>query len=391
MRLTTLDLPGVYRIEEASNKAIEKLHRTNIPFRATITVLDEGVLFQPGDVVQIVNANRGVDFPMWVETSVMVSYGRHQITGIAYADQQFSDQAYCDTDLVGKLNNEWLIVDVNIYGCRCDALDDWAQLNAAGNGAFYWPCVGQTTHNGGIWSKAYLDAGGWSASPQPDDTHNLQTGTLPEDFLVNQTVPGTTKPVFCGTGGIIHIDNKSDSYSFSAAESAEFLTTTGGYDSVSASISSMYYQVSTAYSSSGTLGITVDCRVVGSSSFDVIGYATFSNVGGNPAIRAEINSSSFQGALFEMPTDRMSAVTVTLTVTEVQEAYVRLYCICTVAVNGAVVSTANRTISAAQNYAIRNGLQNVYVGPNAYYAHIVLTANNAATNYYNQSQLICTE
>lgn len=137
MRLTTLDLPGVYRIEEASNKAIERLQRSNTPFRATLTVLDEGVLFQPGDVVQVISTYRGVDFPLWIETSVMVSYGRHQITGITYSDYAFSDIAYCDADLVGKLNNEWLKINTEIYGYACDAFVLDAQIGAYE----YWPCT----------------------------------------------------------------------------------------------------------------------------------------------------------------------------------------------------------------------------------------------------------
>lgn len=92
--LTTLELPGVTRIQEASNKAIAKLQREDRKIRISLISTDEEVVCQPGDTVQVLSSYRGIDAPVWVESSRMTSYGRFQITGTIYRDRQYPDTDY---------------------------------------------------------------------------------------------------------------------------------------------------------------------------------------------------------------------------------------------------------------------------------------------------------
>jgi len=94
--LTTIELPGVTRIQEASNKAIAKLQREDKKVRISLISTDEEVVCQPGDTVQVLSTYRGIDAPVWVESSRMTSYGRFQITGTIYRDRQYPDEDYTD-------------------------------------------------------------------------------------------------------------------------------------------------------------------------------------------------------------------------------------------------------------------------------------------------------
>ena len=92
--LTKLSLPGVNRIEEASNKAIAALYRQDSKTRISLVSTDEEFVAQPGDTVQVTKSSRGIDTPVWVESNRMLSYGRHQITGTIYRDNQYPDTDY---------------------------------------------------------------------------------------------------------------------------------------------------------------------------------------------------------------------------------------------------------------------------------------------------------
>lgn len=113
MVLTTLDLQGVNRIEEASNKAIAALYRNDRKTTVSMVSTDEEVVCQPGDTVQVVSSNRGVDATVWVESNRMVSYGRHQITGIIYRGAQFPSESYTEG---GRLNDPEGFIEEPIGG-----------------------------------------------------------------------------------------------------------------------------------------------------------------------------------------------------------------------------------------------------------------------------------
>ena len=134
---TTLDLPGVYRMSEASNKAILKLRRDNNRQRISFVTVDDGIIFQPGDVVELNDSNRGITgISVYVEQAVMISYGRWRITGIRYRDTDYSDECYTEPDEVGKwvepLGNPVVYIDCLEY--QCDSYE-----TALGDGGCdYW-------------------------------------------------------------------------------------------------------------------------------------------------------------------------------------------------------------------------------------------------------------
>jgi len=138
VKKTQLDLPGVYRTSEASNKAIQKLLRSNNRLRVSFVSSDEGIIFQPGDMITVTDTSRGVDIDVWVESNVMVSYGRYRITGIVYSDRHFTDECYVEEDEQGSwldvLGPPVITIDCIQYGC--DKFETAA--NAVGVNS-YWP------------------------------------------------------------------------------------------------------------------------------------------------------------------------------------------------------------------------------------------------------------
>lgn len=143
---TTLDIPGVFRIEEASNKAIQQLSRLSENVRVSFVATDVGCIIQPGDVISVVNSYRGINCKVWVESSEMMSYARWRITGIRYSSAHFSDIGYGDCDEIGKLlhkdkggggnHDGWLIIPSCTNKYCCDAYQQTAQANGVG----YWVC-----------------------------------------------------------------------------------------------------------------------------------------------------------------------------------------------------------------------------------------------------------
>lgn len=128
MVLTTLDLPGVYRIEEASNKAIAKLHREDRKVRVSLISTDEEVVCQPGDTVQVLSTYRGIDAPVWVESSRMTSYGRFQVTGTIYRDKQFPDTDFTEGGTLDDGGYETIVtVDPECKPYSCSAYVEWLQ------------------------------------------------------------------------------------------------------------------------------------------------------------------------------------------------------------------------------------------------------------------------
>jgi len=166
--LTTLELPGVNRIEEASNKAIAKLQREDKKVRISLVSTDEEVVCQPGDTVQVLSTYRGIDAPVWVESSHMVTYGRFQITGTIYRDRQYPDTDYTDGGAL-YLEGYTPVVTVNTdpaclpYSCSAyiDYLEEMGTLEMERNKT---------------WGRAYRTSG--------------DAATLPWPFSINEGTDG---------------------------------------------------------------------------------------------------------------------------------------------------------------------------------------------------------
>lgn len=94
---TVLDLPGVQRIGEANNKAVQRVQRMHDRWEMSYTTKSDGLLHRKGDTVQPTNTYRGVSGPVWVETVEMTEPGLFEISGLRYANIHFPD--YCELNL----------------------------------------------------------------------------------------------------------------------------------------------------------------------------------------------------------------------------------------------------------------------------------------------------
>jgi len=173
---TTLNLPGLYRIEEASNKAIAKLFREDRKTRVSFISTDEEFVAQPGDTVNPVKTQRGIDTPVWVESNQMVSYGRHRITGIIYRDVQYPDTDYTDADDLGTL-----YADGSASGYA-------EEPNAGGDACTFYACDAYTTYLSGV--AEYF----WPCNNDPADLVLSGTVDIPlgasNDFAQAALIPG---------------------------------------------------------------------------------------------------------------------------------------------------------------------------------------------------------
>ena len=140
VRKTQLDLPGVYRMSEASNKAIAKLLRSNNRLRIQFTTVDMGVILQPGDMVTVTDTTRNVDIDCWVESNVMVDYGRYRITAVVYSDRHFPTECYTEDDDVGSWLDAPVVAYIDCIEYQCDILEGTIAAAYDVTDGYYWPC-----------------------------------------------------------------------------------------------------------------------------------------------------------------------------------------------------------------------------------------------------------
>lgn len=81
---TTVYMPGVQNQYEAADKAEARLNRVQNRLRVSYVCADHGIARTPGDVVNLVNATRGIDIYIRVESIDLVAPGRYRITGALY-------------------------------------------------------------------------------------------------------------------------------------------------------------------------------------------------------------------------------------------------------------------------------------------------------------------
>lgn len=81
---TSVSLEGVYRAEEASNKAIARLNRLAHRVSVAWQSFDSGVVHQTGDVVNIDHTARGVELPVRIMSVGIAGPGRYSVSGMRY-------------------------------------------------------------------------------------------------------------------------------------------------------------------------------------------------------------------------------------------------------------------------------------------------------------------
>lgn len=181
--LTTLSLPGVNRIEEASNKAIATLYRNDSKTRISGISTDEEFVAQPGDTVQFTRTLRGIDTPIWVESNRMIEPGRHQITGLLYRDNQYPNTDYTEPrkfDEAGPATEDVGDQPEPRVYCEyaCDALETASGANSATQNQV------DTWYDGVSWAWPFATdlteaETAWSEVP------NLATGNVSNNFVGN--------------------------------------------------------------------------------------------------------------------------------------------------------------------------------------------------------------
>lgn len=81
---TSVSLEGVYRAEEASNKALARLNRLAHRVNVSWQTFDAGVVYQTGDVVNVEHTARGVSLPVLIMAVGVAGPGRHSVSGLRY-------------------------------------------------------------------------------------------------------------------------------------------------------------------------------------------------------------------------------------------------------------------------------------------------------------------
>ena len=158
---TTLSMPGIYRVTEATSKANARLQRMRNRVRVSWVTTDKGIRHRLGDVIQHRMPYRGTDILVKLTSVDLIGYGRYRVSGLRYDEAHYPDEIPLPEDVgtvpVGAI--------VPLSG---DAIPSgWAAYTAAdgkyivGAGDTY--AVGDT---GGS-----LTATGWSGSTDSRDMH----------------------------------------------------------------------------------------------------------------------------------------------------------------------------------------------------------------------------
>lgn len=147
---TTIQLPGVHREAEASNKANARLQRMVNRVRASWITKDHGIIHQLADVVQLDRPKYGVDILVWVDSIEMVDYGRYRVSGMRY------DESHYPTELALPDNVGVVPVGAIVFNSGTDLPAGWANyadadgrfLVGAGGALSVGDTGGADTHGG---------------------------------------------------------------------------------------------------------------------------------------------------------------------------------------------------------------------------------------------------
>lgn len=119
---TTLSLEGVYRLEEANNRALSKLNRVNDRLDISWTTFDSGIIRQIGDVVKISNPQRGLAIlPVRITSVRLTTYGRYTIGAENYSPTHYPSEIDTGSDgvvpvgVIGLLQDDAVPVGWDLF------------------------------------------------------------------------------------------------------------------------------------------------------------------------------------------------------------------------------------------------------------------------------------
>jgi hypothetical protein len=186
---TTLSMPGIYRVTEATSKANARLQRMRNRVRVSWVTTDKGIKHRIGDVIQHRMPYRGTDILVKLTSVDLVGYGRYRVAGLRYDEAHYPDEIPLPEDVgtvpVGAI--------VPLSGASIPS--GWAAYTDAdgkyivGAGDTY--AVGDT---GGS-----LTATGWSGLTDTRDMHSGGGGFA--SFLMAQSDTGVAgaSPLIAGS------------------------------------------------------------------------------------------------------------------------------------------------------------------------------------------------
>ncbi len=87
----TVTMPGIYRADEATNKAQTRGLKLQNRVRVTWQTTDSGLAYRKGGVLQLVQPNKGIDVPVRLFQHSRIAAGRYQATGYVYSDSNYPD------------------------------------------------------------------------------------------------------------------------------------------------------------------------------------------------------------------------------------------------------------------------------------------------------------
>jgi len=82
---STLTMPGITRVEEATSKAQSRVERMRNRVRVSWTSTDKGIQWKKGQVIRHLMPNRGTDIYVRIQNVRMTSPGRYQVTGMRHS------------------------------------------------------------------------------------------------------------------------------------------------------------------------------------------------------------------------------------------------------------------------------------------------------------------
>ena len=235
---TTLNLPGVYRVVEATNKANAKLQRllNKTGFRWTTT--DHGLRFRKGDVIQLKIPDENIDALVWVNSVTMGDVGLWKVDGFNYSLLHYPSD-------VPEVSEGTIPVGAIALLDGTEAPDGWGIYSAAnnkhiviaGNSYLVDDTGGVATHAGfsgvvttesahpsslipfkmrsGVFGTGSANVVSGAVLP-PNHNHNFSTGTIDPNLYRREQIliikEGTTASKFpsnslvFGLPGIVSVD-----------------------------------------------------------------------------------------------------------------------------------------------------------------------------------------
>lgn len=177
---TSIQLPHVYRAEEAVNKGMSRLLRLQNRIKATWQTFDDGVIYQTGDVVQIEHVARGISMPVRILAVDLAAPGRYAVTAQRY------DHSHYPSEIV--LPDNIGVVPVGAITLMSgDTVPDGWEAYSSADGKFIIGAGGAldpTNFGGDSLSVSF------SGNTSSDGAHGSGAGDLP--ILLNYNLGGFT-------------------------------------------------------------------------------------------------------------------------------------------------------------------------------------------------------